>query len=339
MATGCARDLPDTTPKTGLLEPPAVADAAQLTGVGSTFVEPLMRQWVSQYKAVAPNVAIGYEGAGSAVAVERFKSGEGQFFTSDVPLSERDEVILGGSQAFVQAPWAAGAIAVVYNLPDVGELRLSPGTLSGIFGGRIVRWDEPEIRADNPNIRLPNLAIQTIVRSDGSGTTQVFASYLQETAGWGLGIGFSVRFPRGQGVRGSEGMTAAVKRISGAIGYVGLAHARQADLPVALLRNEAKRYVGPTPDAVRAALAGASIRPNGTVAKLYFLPQSPGAYPLSTFSYLIVRRTGLDPPVAVALRHFAAWALTTGQRSAEALGYVALPRPFAIASLDAVQQY
>jgi phosphate transport system substrate-binding protein len=298
-----------------------------------------MRAWIDQYKAVAPNVAITYEGAGSAVAVDRFKSGEGQFFTTDAPLSERDEATLGGSQAFVQAPWAAGAIAVVYNLPDVGELHLSPSTLSGIFGGRILRWDEPEIKADNPNIRLPNLAIQTIVRSDGSGTTQVFASYLQETAGWGLGLGFSVRFPRGQGVRGSEGMTAAVKRISGAIGYVGLAHARQAEIPVALLRNQAKRYVAPTPDAVRAALAGASLRPDGTVAKLYFLPQSPGAYPLSTLTYLIYRRTGLDPPVAAALRHFAVWALTTGQRDAEGLGYVVLPRPFAIASLNAIQSY
>lgn len=298
-----------------------------------------MREWLNQYKSVAPNVAITYEGAGSAVAVDRFKSGEGQFYASDVPLSERDEITSGGSQAFLQTPWAAGAIALVYNLPDVGELRLSPSTLSGIFGGRILRWDESEIKADNPNIRLPNLAIQTLVRSDGSGTTQVFTSYLQETAGWGLGIGFSVRFPRGQGVRGSEGMTAAVKRISGAIGYVGLSHARQAELPVALLGNRAKQFVAPTPEAVKAALAGASFRPYSTVAKLYFLPESPGAYPLSTFSYLIYRRTGLDPPVATALRHFAAWAVTNGQRYAEALGYVTLPRPFANASLNAIQQY
>lgn len=284
-------------------------------------------------------MAIDYEAAGSGVAIDRFKAGEGQFVASDVPLSERDEVTLGGSQAFLQAPWAAGAIAITYNLPDVGELRLSPSTLSGIFGGRILRWDEPEIKADNPNVKLPSLAIQTIVRSDGSGTTQVFSSYLQETAGWGLGVGLTVRFPRGQGVQGSEGVTSAVKRIAGAIGYVGLSHARKADLPVALLGNRAKQFVAPTPEAVNAALAGATLRPYGTVARLYFLPESPDAYPLSTFTYLIFRRTGLDPAVATALRHFAAWAVTDGQRYAEALGYVALPRTFSTASLNAIQQY
>jgi len=338
VASGCGPSLPDTTPATGLLQPPAASDAARLEGAGSTFVEPLLREWIEEYRGIAPDVEVAYEGAGSAEAVERFKAGEGQFVTSDVPLSERDEVTAGGSQGFLQTPWAAGGIALPYNLPDVGELRLSPGTLSGIFGGRITRWDEPEIRADNPNVRLPNLGITTIVRSDGSGATQVFTAYLQETVNWGLGVGFTSRFPRGQGVRGSEAAVSAVKRISGAIGYAGLAHARRGGVPVALIQNRAGRYVGPTPEAVLAALAGASFRPFSTVARLYFLPESPGAYPLSTFSYVIFRR-GLDPPVATALRHFAAWAVTDGQRAAESLGYVPLPRPFANASLNAIQAY
>ena len=340
LATGCgSSDLPDTTPTTGPLLPAAAKDAAKLSGAGSTFVEPLVQEWMKEYKGVAPDVDITYAGTNSADAIDRFKAGDGDFVTSDSPLTDRDEVTAGGSQAFLQTPWAAGAIAIPYNLPDVGQLRLSPGTLSGIFGGRITRWDEPDIRADNPNVRLPNLGITTIVRSDSSGTTQWFTQYLQDTVNWGLGVGFTSRFPRGQGAKGSDGMVNAVKRISGAIGYVGLSYAKSAGVPVALLQNQAKNYVGPTTAAVQAALNGASFRPFSTVARLFFLPESPGAYPLSTFTYIIYRRTGLDPAVATALRHFAGWAVASGQRAAEGLGYVPLPRQFANASLLAIQQY
>ena len=297
-----------------------------------------MRAWIDRYKTVAPGVAITYEGAGSAAAIDRFENGQGDFFASDVPLSDVDEATVGGSDEVVQVPWAAGAVALAYNLPDIGQLRLSADSVAGIFGGRIVRWDDPSIQLDNPGVRLPSLGVQVVFRSDSSGTTNVFTSYLKAAAGWDLGTGFDVRFPRGSGATGSDGVVAAVKRSSGAIGYVSTAHARQAGLPVALLGNRAGRFVGPTPEAVNAALAGATLRQFGTTVKLLFTPDSPGAYPLATLSYLLFPRKTSDPAKATALRHFGAWALSDGQRIAEQLGYTPVPRQFQLPALTAVEQ-
>jgi phosphate transport system substrate-binding protein len=189
-------------------------------------------------------------------------------------------------------------------------------------------------------VKLPSLPIQVVFRSDPSGTTEVFSSYLKAAAGgaWALGTGFALPFPRGAGVKGSEGVASAVKATVGAIGYVAEAQAKAASLPAASLRNEAKRYVGPTTAAVNAALAGATLRPYGTTATLLFTPGSPGAYPLSTVSYLIFRRNQLAPGAEAALRHFASWAISEGQRDAVPLGYVPLPEPLAIPALGAIEQ-
>jgi phosphate transport system substrate-binding protein len=313
----------------------AATDTATLQGTGSTFVEPLLREWLKRYRDVAPGVTVEYAPDGSAAGLERLAAGETAFALSEVPYTDVEVATLGGGDELVQVPWASAAIAVVYNLPDVGQLRLSPDTLASIYSGRIVRWDEPAVRAENPDVRLPNLGITVVFRADESGTTQILSSYFTEAArnSWDYGRGFRVRFPRGQGAEGSQGVTDAVKRTNGAIGYVALAHARLAGLPVALLGNKVRRFVPPSPDAVNAALAGATVRPFSSVAKLWFLPDSPGAYPLATYTYLAFRRSGLEPSEGDALRHFASWALTQGQQLAEPLGYVPLPQKLATSAL------
>ncbi len=327
-----------TPPDARPILPAAGGDAATLAGSGSTFVEPLLRAWTERYKGVAPGVTINYEATGSGAAVDGLKEGGADFFASDVPLSEIDEATLGGSDEVVQVPWAAGAIALAYNLPDVGALRLSPEVLAAIFGGRIVRWDDAAIQADNPGVRLPSLGIQVVFRSDSSGSTYVFTSFLAEAAGWERGLDFSVRFPRGQGVRGSEAVAAAVERTAGSIGYVSAAHARQAGVSIALLGNRAGRFVAPTPEAVGAALAGAQVRAYGTTARLALTPDAPGAYPLATLSYLMFPRKMADPAKAIALRHFGAWAMSEGQRLAEPLGYTQLPHAFQVRGMTAIEQ-
>jgi phosphate transport system substrate-binding protein len=312
-----------------------------LVGSGSTFVEPALRQWVERYRAIAPGVTIEYEGVGSAEALDRLHDGEGDFFTREQPLTELDEATLGGSQAIVQIPWSAGPIAVAYNLQGVEGLRLSPQTLAGIFAGRVLRWDDPSVRTDNPDVRLPSLPIQVVYRADASGTTEIFTAYIGAASGvWPgvLGSDTIVRFPRGTGVRGSEAVAAAVGASNGAVGYVQLSYARQASLSVALLGNRAGNFVAPTSDSVNAALVGAEARPFGNTARLLFTPDSPGAYPLATFSYLMFRREGLDPAKAQALRHFAMWALGEGQRMAEPLGYTVVPRPFQVPALTTLQR-
>lgn len=338
LAGGCGSDGDArVAARSRQIAPAGAADSAVLNGVGSTFVEPLLREWIGRYQALAPGVTVNYEATGSTTALTRLKSGlrgasgaGGDFFASDVPLTDVDAVTLGGSEAYVQVPWAAGAIAAAYNLADVPDLRLSPDTLAAMFSGRITRWDDPALRADNPGARLPALSVSVVYRADGSGTTAIFSSYLDAagSGGWGLGRGDDVAFPRGTGVRGSEAAVAAVRRTNGAIGYVQLAHARRAGLPVARLGNRAGNFLAPTTDAVNATLAGATLRPASTTADLLFTPDAPGAYPLATVTYLLFRREGLEPDKVTALRHFAAWAVGEGQRFAEPLGYTRLPRQF-----------
>ena len=320
--------------------PAGANDKATLTAAGSTFVEPLLRRWIDAYKAVAPGVTINYEGVGSPAGVDRLKAGQGDFFTSDMPLSQVEEATEGGAQEFYQLPWAAGAIALPYNLPDVPVLQLAPDTVGAIFAGRVQRWDDPFIRRDNPDVRLPSTAITLVYRTEASGTTAVFTAYLEAASygQWSLGTSRTSRFPRGQGARGSEGVANAVKATTGAIGYTQLGLAEKAGLKVVSLGNRANRFIQPTPEAVNAAMAGALLREHGTTATLYFTPEAPAAYPLATLSYLIYRRTGLDEAKAAALRHFASWALTEGQRFAENLGYAPVPRQFVPPALSALDR-
>jgi phosphate transport system substrate-binding protein len=319
-----------------------VYDRAVLSGFGSTFVEPLLRHWIDRYKAIAPEVTIEYEAIGSGSGISRFRTGEGDFATSDVPLSEFEEVSAGGSDVVAQVPWASGAIAIAYNLPGLenAPLHLSPQVVAAVFSGRLQRWDDPAIRTDNADLRLPNLPIQVVTRADSSGTTAVFTDFLHAAVGeaWGLGGGRAIRFPRGTAVTGSEAVVATVERVPGAVGYVQLSYAQRAGLGVALLGNRAGRFVAPTPDAVNAALVAAGLRSFSTTARLRFNVDAPGAYPLSTFSYLLYRREGLDPDKAQALRHFAVWALTEGQRLGESVGYAPVPRQFQVPALTAVEK-
>jgi phosphate transport system substrate-binding protein len=322
-----------------VLPTPGARDQATLTGAGSTFVEPLLREWIARYRALAPQVTVNYESAGSAVGIGRLVAGEGDFSTSDFPLSEVQEATLGGSEAVIQVPWAAGAIAVAYNLPDAGPVRLSPSTLSGIFSGRITRWTDAAIRGDNPDSRLPDLAISVVYRSDESGTTWIFTSFLSDSdSGWPLGPGRAVRFPRGTGVVGSDAVAAAVARTPGAVGYVQLSFAKKASLGVALVGNRSGRFVEPTPEAVNAALVMGGLRSYGTTVQLNLNPDAPGAYPLSTLSYLMYRKDMADAEKARALQHFAIWALGEGQRMAEPLGYAPVPRQFQIPGIVAIQK-
>jgi phosphate transport system substrate-binding protein len=320
---------------------PGARDRATLAGSGSTFVEPLLRAWIDRYRAVAPDVTIDFEATSSVRGIERLRAGEGDFVASDVPLTELEEAMVGGSGAVAQVPWAAGGIAVAYNLPDLGgPVRLTPQVLAAIFAGRIQRWDHPSIRADNEGLQLPSVPISVVFRADSSGTTAVFTAYLRAASegGWPLGVGRAARFPGGTAVNGSGGVVAAVQRVSGAVGYVQLSHAQRASLGVALLGNRAGQFVAPTANAVSAALVNAGIRQFGTTARLEFNTDSPGAYPLATFSYVMYRREGVESDKAAALRHFAAWALTEGQRVGEAIGYAPVPRQVLVPALTAIEK-
>lgn len=307
---------------------PGADDSAVLAGAGATFPATIVQEWIKRYKALAPGVTVNYQPVGSGAGIQQLTARTVDFAGSDVPLKEAEQAATGGPGSVVTVPWTAGGVAVEYNLPDVKSLRLSPETLAGIFAGKVTRWDDAAVRADNPGVELPKAGIQVVHRSDGSGTTQVFTEYLRAAAPnvWTFPVGKDwPAATAGTGAKGSDGVTAAVKQGVGAIGYAELSFPRQAGLGVALVGNPSGRFVGPTAAAVSAALATATVRPDNTLAVNY-TPDAADAYPISTVSYLLFYRDMGDPAKEAALKHFADWALTDGQKLAEELDYAPLPQ-------------
>ena len=316
-----------------------VHDQATLSGAGATFPATLVQEWIKHYAVLAPGVTVNYQPIGSGAGIQQLTSRTVDFAGSDVPLKESEVAATGGPGAVVQVPWTAGGVAVEYNLPGVDGLRLTARSVAGVFAGSITRWNDPAIKADNPNAALPGSGIQVVHRSDGSGTTQVFTDYLKAVAPdiWTFPSGKD--WPAdtaGTGAKGSDGVTAAVKQSVGAIGYAEPSFPKQAGLGIATIRNEAGRFVAPTAKAVSAALAAATTKPDGTL-KLNYAPTSPEAYPISSTSYLMFYRAVSDPAKDTALRHFASWVLTDGQAWAEGLDYAPLPESLQGTALDAVR--
>jgi phosphate transport system substrate-binding protein len=332
--TGCGTDDNSARLSAGRRPSAPVAgadDRATLSGAGATFPATLVQEWIKQYGPLAPGVTINYQPIGSGAGIQQLTSKTVDFAGSDVPLKPSEVEATGGAGAVVQVPWTAGGVAVEYNLAGVEELRLTPQALAGIFAGRITKWNDAAIKAENPGASLPGSGIQVVHRSDGSGTTQVFTDYLKAVAPdvWTAGT-------PGTGAKGSDGVTAAVKQSPGAIGYAEPSYPKQAGLGIATLRNDAGRFVAPEAKAVSAALAAATVRPDGSLA-LNFSAPSPEAYPISSASYLMFYGAGTDPARDTALRHFATWALTEGQDLAEGLDYAPLPEPVQVVALRAVK--
>ena len=314
-------------------------DRATLSGAGATFPATIIQEWIKEYRPLASGVTLNYQPIGSGAGIQQLISRTVDFAGSDVPLKASEVEATGGAGAVIQLPWTAGGVAVEYNLPGVEGLRLTPQAVAGIFAGRITKWNDPAIRAENPTISLPGSGIQVVHRSDGSGTTQVFTDYLKAIAPdlWTFPSGkdWPADTP-GTGAKGSDGVTAAVKQSTGAIGYAEPSYPKQAGLGMASIRNHAGRFALPDARAVSASLAAATVKPDGSLAVNYLAP-APEAYPISSVSYLMFYRAATDASRDIALRHFASWVLTDGQALAEALDYAPLPEPVQVAALGAVK--
>jgi len=314
------------------------SDKGTLSGAGSTFVATIMQEWIKQYKTAAPGVTLNYQGVGSGAGVQQLTAKTVDFAGSDGALKDTEQAATGGPGAVVQVPWIAGGVAVEYNLPSVKTLKLSPATIAGIFGGKIDKWDDAGIKADNPGTSLPATGIQVVHRSDGSGTSQVFTEYLKTTAPEAWTFGSSKDWPAGTpgtGAKGSDGVTAAVKQAEGAIGYSEVSYPKQAGLGTALVKNKAGQFTSPTAQAVSAALAGATVNPDMTL-KLNYAPDAPDAYGISTTTYLMFYKSSGDANRDSMIKHFAGWVLTDGQKLAEGLDYAPMPQPILTQALGVV---
>lgn len=319
----------------GLLAQPSAlpAQSVELTGAGSTFVTPVMSRWAADFKNAHPGTAINYQSVGSGAGIQQVKNNTVDFGASDAALS--DQQLQQMPAAVIQVPESAGPVCITYNLSISRPLRLTPDALAGIYLGTITKWNDPRIAQANPGVQLPNQAVLVAHRSEGSGTTSIFTTYLSAVSGeWKskVGSGVSVNWPVGLGGKGSEGVTGLVKQSPGSIGYVELTYANENHLPVALMRNASGQYVAPSAAGTSAAIAAFKPQLARDVRTPIVNASGPQAYPIAGLTYLILPKDGTDAAKRRALKEFVDYVLTRGQASATALNYA--PLPASIQQLD-----
>jgi phosphate transport system substrate-binding protein len=267
------------------------APTAALGAAGSTFIAPLMSKWVSGYQKDHPKVEIRYRPIGSGGGIEEMKKGYLSFGASDAPLSDDQ---LKELSPLIQVPASAGPVCVIYNLPTLTTpLRLSAKALAGIYGGTILTWQDPAIANDNPGVKLPRAAVIVIHRSDGSGTTNIFTSYLSKVSqdwSWRAGHGLAVTWPVGLGAEGSKAVLDLVKQTPATIGYLELSYVKENGIPVASIQNRAGQFVQPTPAEAAAAISAFTEALAKDVRTPIVDPPTPAkdAYPISGLTFILI---------------------------------------------------
>jgi phosphate transport system substrate-binding protein len=314
-----------------------VASAQMLiNGAGATFPQQIYTKWFSEYQKVDPSVSFNYQGIGSGGGQKQILAETVDFGASDGPMS--DENLAKAPRALWHIPTVAGAVAVSYNLEGNPQLNLDGTTLAGIFLGTVTKWNDPAIAALNSGVKLPDVDIVVVHRSDGSGTSFIFTDYLSNVSpDWKskVGKGVSVSWPVGLGGKGNAGVAGQVKQTPGAIGYVELAYAHQNKLPFANLKNAAGIFITPTVDSVTAALAAATIPEDFR----FSMVNSPGttAYPIAGTTWLLVYAEQKDHAKGEKLVQFLNWAYKSGESLAPSLDYAPLPDSVLKRALERVQ--
>lgn len=303
-----------------VLAVPALASAA-LTGAGSTLVAPLMANWITGFES-GTGVGVKYAPVGSGEGIKQISNGTVDFGASDAPMTSEQAAECNGC---VTIPWALSATGVGFNVPGVSKLNLSGPLLAEIYMGKITKWNDKKIAKLNPKAKLPGTAITPIFRSDGSGDTYAFTNYLAKVSpAWRsqFGFGTSVGFKAGIGAKGNTGVTSSLKT-PGAIGYVAAAYLISGGFHAAGIENRAGKFVLPNLSNIEeAATVVKSVRPNSGVSIVNPPKSAKKAYPISTFTYVIVPN---NPPQAAAVKEFINYAITKGQAYGAALDFAPLP--------------
>ncbi len=307
----------------------ASGGGASITGAGSSFAYPIYSKWAYEYEQ-EKRTKVNYQSVGSGAGIRQFSEGTVDFGGTDAPMTD-EELAKAKCHDVMQIPTVLGAVAVTYNLPELQQpVKLDGDVLSQIFMGRITKWNDPKIQALNPGMKLPGQDVLVVHRSDGSGTTFIFTDYLSAVSqAWknGPGRGKDVSWPVGLGGKGNEGVAGQVKQVPGAVGYVELAYATQNNLPYASLQNQSDNYVLPSLEGATAAAAGVA---QGLPANTDFrisVVNAPGAqaYPIASFTWMLVCKNQPDSPKGHELIDFVQWGVTQGQQYAPALQYAPLP--------------
>ena len=304
--------------------------AQSLTGAGATFPNPIYTKWFDAYNKKT-GVQINYQSIGSGGGIRQFTEGTVDFGATDGPMNESQITAVNANVLHV--PTVLGAVVVTYNLPSLGttKLKLDGTALVDIFMGRITNWNDKRIAQLNPGVKLPDTDLIVVHRSDGSGTSYIFTDYLNKfSREWKDKVGYatSVNWPVGLGGKGNEGVTQQIKQTEGALGYVELIYALSNNLPYASVKNAAGQFVEPSLESVTAAAAGTKL-PKDTDFRVS-ITNAPGAtaYPISSFTWLLVHKDTKDAGKAKLLKDFLSWMITPeAQKMAAELKYAPLPDP------------
>ncbi len=273
---------------------------------------------------------INYQPIGSGGGIRQVTSGTVDFGATDGPMT--DEQIKDSKVKVRHIPTVLGAVVPIYNLPGVSqELRFSQDALAGIYLGKVSTWNDPVIQKDNPGVKLPNIAITVVHRSDGSGTTFIFTDWLSKVSPeWksGPGTGTAVSWPKGLGGKGNEAIAGLVRQLPGSIGYVELIYALQNKIPYGEVRNASGQFVKASIEGVAASAAALKQLPPDYRVSITNAT-GPSVYPISSFTWLLIPTQGQDPAKAKVLKDFLTWMLAHGEAEAPQLFYAPLPPPVA----------
>jgi len=307
----------------------AVPSFAQtkLNGAGATFPYPIYSKWFNEYHNQHPDIEINYQSIGSGGGIRQVTAKTVDFGASDGPMT--DQQLADAKFKIIHLPTVLGADVPAYNVPGIKtELKFTPDVIAGIFLGKISSWNDPAIAKVNPGISLPSQSIVVVHRSDGSGTTYVWTDYLSKVSPeWNsqVGKGTSVKWPVGLGAKGNEGVAGMIRQMDGAFGYVELVYAVQNNIQYGSVQNAAGSFVKANLDSITAAAASVKSMPSDFRVSITNAP-SKEAYPISSFTWLLVPAEWGDKTKQKVMVDFLNWMLDQGQSMTAQLSYAPLPQ-------------
>lgn len=310
-----------------------------LNGAGATFPYPMYSKWFSDYHTLHSNIEINYQSIGSGGGIRQVLAGTVDFGASDGPMS--DEQLAQAKIKILHIPTVLGAVVPAYNIPGINEeIKFAPEALAGIFLGKITTWSDPAIAKANPGIKFPSQNIIVAHRSDGSGTTFIFTDYLSKVSPeWQsqVGKGTSVKWPKGLGGKGNEGVAGMIRQIPGSIGYIELIYAVQNKIPYGVVQNASGNFVKASLDSVTAAAASMKNMPTDFRVSITNAPGK-DSYPISSFTWLLIPVKSKDAARGKIIVDFLNWMLDDGQKMTASLTYAQLPENVVSKVKVAIQQ-
>jgi phosphate transport system substrate-binding protein len=317
-------------------------NALLINGAGASFPNPIYSKWFDQFHKANGSIQINYQSVGSGAGIKQATDGTVDFGASDGPMSDEQLKAYSDKHGsnLLHFPTVLGAVVPTYNIPGVSaSLNFTPEALAGIFLGKITKWNDPAIAGPNKDVKLPAEDIVVVHRSDGSGTTYVFTDYLSKVSDeWKNKVskGTSVNWPVGLGAKGNEGVTGLVKQTPNAIGYVELIYAAKNNVAYGAVKNSSGVFLKADLTGVSEAAAGAAKEmPDDFRVSITNAPGKK-AYPISSFTWLLIPAKFSDTAKRDAMKHFLKWAITDGQKDAEELAYARLPKEVVAKELKAI---